>query len=574
MKKVISFILVILMVCNMGIYMVQAAGADTSVKISDSSASPGENVEVYIRLDCPKGIKTITFYDFVYDDTKVEIVKSECAWLADGILKDIDFNNNASIITFVNNTPYTDNMLKLVFKVAEDAEIGSIPISCSVIGTRMINKVETKIDIDFTAGSIKVVDSKADISDFNYTLKDDGIVITGYKGKKTKVEIADSYKIKGVTYNVVGIDEFAFKSKNFIKSVVIPATVKSIGAGAFYDCDALTSATIYGKTTTIGEKALGYYYISKNEDGVVENFTIYGRKGSKAQKYAERDKRITFVTLSGECEHLGGEANCVDKAICTLCGEAYGEIDKTNHKSVAVSKVAPTCTKSGTKTYKCTACKKVLKTEKLDKVAHTYKTVITKATTSKSGSKVVKCEDCGKVKSKSTIAKISSVKLSTTSYTYNGNKKTPTVTVKDSKGNKLKNGTDYTVKYSSSSRKNVGTYTVTVTFKGNYSGTKKLTFKIVPKSTSISKLTAGKKSFTAKWSKQSTQTTGYQIQYSTSSKMANASTKTISKNSTTSQTIKSLKSGKKYYVRIRTYKTVNGSKIYSSWSSVKSVKTK
>ncbi len=68
--------------------------------------------------------------------------------------------------------------------------------------------------------------------------------------------------------------------------------------------------------------------------------------------------------------------------------------------------------------------------------------------------------------------------------------------------------------------------------------------------------------------------TGYQIQYSTSSKMTNATTKTISKNSTTSQTIKSLKSGKKYYVRIRTYKTVNGSKIYSSWSSVKSVKVK
>ena len=95
-----------------------------------------------------------------------------------------------------------------------------------------------------------------------------------------------------------------------------------------------------------------------------------------------------------------------------------------------------------------------------------------------------------------------------------------------------------------------------------------------PGTTKISSIKSVKsKTIDLKWNKVSS-ATGYQIQYSTSSKMTNATTKTISKNSTTSQTIKSLKSGKKYYVRIRTYKTVNGSKIYSSWSSVKSVKTK
>lgn len=87
------------------------------------------------------------------------------------------------------------------------------------------------------------------------------------------------------------------------------------------------------------------------------------------------------------------------------------------------------------------------------------------------------------------------------------------------------------------------------------------------------KLTSKKKSFTVSWKKHST-ATGYQIQYSISSKFTSAKTVTISKNSTVSKTIKSLKSNKKYYVRIRAYKTIDGKKYYSSWSSAKTVKTK
>ncbi len=84
-----------------------------------------------------------------------------------------------------------------------------------------------------------------------------------------------------------------------------------------------------------------------------------------------------------------------------------------------------------------------------------------------------------------------------------------------------------------------------------------------------------KKSIIAKWKKNSS-ATGYQIQYSTSSKFTSKTTKTvtISKKSTVSKTISKLKSKKKYYVRIRTYKKVNGKKYYSSYSTVKQVKTK
>ena len=171
---------------------------------------------------------------------------------------------------------------------------------------------------------------------------------------------------------------------------------------------------------------------------------------------------------------------------------------------------------------------------------------------------------------------VKSISLSTTSYVYNGKVKKPTVTAKDSKGKKIP-AKYYTVKYPKG-RKNVGKYTVKVTFKGKYKGTKSKTFSIVPKSTSISSVTAASKGFKVTYKAQKTQTTGYQIRYSTSSKFTNAKTVTVSKNTTTSKTVSSLSAHKKYYVKVRTYKTVkvNGksTKLYSSWSKYKTVTTK
>lgn len=104
--------------------------------------------------------------------------------------------------------------------------------------------------------------------------------------------------------------------------------------------------------------------------------------------------------------------------------------------------------------------------------------------------------------------------------------------------------------------------------------TTKNTETVKPKKTSIKKLSKGKKKFTVTWAKVSG-VKGYQIQYSTDKKFKkNNKSVTVTKQKTTKATVKKLKSKKKYYVRVRTYKTVNGKKIYSSWSKVKSVKTK
>ena len=182
------------------------------------------------------------------------------------------------------------------------------------------------------------------------------------------------------------------------------------------------------------------------------------------------------------------------------------------------------------------------------------------------------------VKNVSTIT--TTPKLNVTATYYNGKVKTPTVTVKDSKGKTLKKGTDYTVSYASG-RKVVGRYAVKITYKGNYQycPAQTLYFNIIPKNVSgVKKVTASKKGFTVSWNTQKTQTTGYQIQYSTSSKFTNAKTITMGKNTYSAKKVSGLTGGKKYYVRIRTYKTVkfNGKNynIYSYWSTSKAITTK
>ncbi len=271
--------------------------------------------------------------------------------------------------------------------------------------------------------------------------------------------------------------------------------------------------------------------------------------------------------------HIGGTATCVTKAECDTCGELYGKLNPNGHKyTTYVYNNNATCLKDGTKTAKCDyGCGKgthtvtATGTKKAHSYVRTY--VASKATLSADGI-IRKACVCGAYINSGKISKIKTVKLSYTSKSYTGKSLKPTVTtVKDAAGRTI-TASNYTVKYSNN--KKVGKATVTVAFKGNYSGTKKLTFKIVPKKTSISSLKAGKKSFTVKYKKQ-TSGSGYEIQYSTSKKFKSAKTVKISKNKTVSKTVKKLKSKKTYYVRVRVTK---GSSYKSSWSSVKKVKVK
>ena len=275
--------------------------------------------------------------------------------------------------------------------------------------------------------------------------------------------------------------------------------------------------------------------------------------------------------------------------VCDTCG--YNKTVPHTHNLTLVAAKAATCTEGGKEAYyKCEGCGKfyedVLGTKEITdlaswgniaKIAHTTKQTVTKATPTANGKIVNYCSVCKKTLSTTVIPKASSIKLKATSLTYNGKVRTPKVIVKDRTGKTLVKNTDYTVSYAKG-RKYVGKYAVKITFKGKYSGTKTLYFTIKPKATSISSLKAGSKKFTVKWKKQATQTTGYQVQYSASSKFSKAKTVTVGKNTTVSKKISKLSGKKKYYVRVRTYKTVkiNGKsiRIYSGWSKAKTVTTK
>lgn len=207
--------------------------------------------------------------------------------------------------------------------------------------------------------------------------------------------------------------------------------------------------------------------------------------------------------------------------------------------------------------------------------SHKYQTTITPASTKKSGRKQVKCSKC-KEKTVTKINSIQEVRLSRTSYVRNGKRRKPSVTVKDSNGKTIKAAKAYTVTYPKGTE-NVGKYSVIIKFKGNYSGTVRKTFSVVPKATSIKQVKAKKKGFSVTWRKQKVQSTGYEIAYSTENNFPkdNTATLVVDSNAKTSGKVANLEKGKLYYVRIRVYTNINSkgktTPVYSEWSKVKAV---
>lgn len=194
-----------------------------------------------------------------------------------------------------------------------------------------------------------------------------------------------------------------------------------------------------------------------------------------------------------------------------------------------------------------------------------------KATWSADGSRLYTCSVCKATRTE-VITKVSAMKLSATSYIYDGKAKTPTLTVKDSKGTVLKKGTDYDVTYAPG-RINVGSYKVTVVLKGKYSGSKELRFTIKPKTQTITRVDRGDKNLKITWTKGTKGVTGYEIYRSTSLKGTYTRIATIQKIGTVSYTNKGLKANTTYYYKVRSYVVIGGKKIYGAFSPVKKNKT-
>ena len=310
-------------------------------------------------------------------------------------------------------------------------------------------------------------------------------------------------------------------------------------------------------------------------------------------------------------------AGKTDGSHCSVCNtviKVQTVINATGHKSSGwiVDKTASIGVK-GSKHKECTVCKKVLETAEIPALSRisiskasvtlstsTYAydgkakkpgvTVKLNGKTLKNGTDytvsysnntkvgTAKVTITGKGNYTGSVSKTYSIKnnfkkatvsgISTKAFT--GKNITQSITVKYN-GKTLKNGTDYTVSYSSN--KNIGTATVKIAGKGSYTGTITKTFKINPAKQEIQKLTAKSKAFFVDWAQKGS-ATGYEIQYATNSKFTSAKKVTIKNNKTDKTTVSKLSGKKKYYVRVRSYTTVKGTKYYGAWSASKSVTTK
>lgn len=154
---------------------------------------------------------------------------------------------------------------------------------------------------------------------------------------------------------------------------------------------------------------------------------------------------------------------------------------------------------------------------------------------------------------------------------YTGGKITPNISVKYNNKTLVKNK-DYTISFKNNT--NIGTATATIKGKGSYTGTKSITFKIVPKTVTNPKVSSTtSSSIKLSWSKVSN-ASGYQIYRSTSKNGTYTKVKDITSSSTLSYTNSSLSSNKKYYYKIRAFKIVNGRKYYGYYSSIINGETK
>lgn len=311
-------------------------------------------------------------------------------------------------------------------------------------------------------------------------------------------------------------------------------------------------------------------------------------------------KTAKFFSLALVLAVAVGCSNCIT-VLADECMHSYVE-----------EFIPPSCTSQGHYRYYCDKCMFILEDKEIPQTAHDFGQwdVVKPPSCAKKGIESRSCQSCGFVESRAImptqehaftnfrltpatnrsdgcikrqcryckanapdeyISRIRVIELSSSSYVFDSKKHKPSVKVLNAENKKI-DKKYYTVKYDKNCA-SIGVHKVKITFNNYYQGSFTLTYKIIPPSTNITKLKPSENKITLYYKKQNKNISGYQISYSTD-KEFNKSQKMLIKNKNKSTAvINNLKKNKKYYFRVRTYKLVDNKRIYSKWSSIKSVKT-
>ena len=494
---------------------------------------------------------------------KADLNCSSSVTIVAGQSKNIGASSSTSgaVLTYKSTTPSICTVDKNGNVTAFKTGTGYVTVTASANGYDSVSK------------DVKIVVSKKSLNNGLLTLSETSYVYDGtYKKPTATVTFGGKVLQEGKDYTIsyrnnlnVGVttviatgmgDYTGYTSKNFTitKRAMAGGTVSVASSVSFTGSNITPSVTVKvaGRTLTSGTDYTVSY--SNNKNVGTSNVYVYGKgnySGSLSAKFDIVPAKQQIQKL--ETKYKGFYIDWAQKGSATGYDVEYSV---NANMSGAVSKHL-TASKPDTLTVSGLAGNK------------TYYVRVRSYTNVNGKVYYGAWSDIKSIKTANNdITKATVSGISTKAFT--GKAITQNVTVKV--GNTvLKNGTDYTVSYSNN--KKVGKATVKITGKGKYGGVITKTFKINPAKQEIQKLTAKSKAFFVDWAQKGS-ATGYEIQYATNSKFTGAKKVAITNNKTDKTTVSKLSGKKKYYVRVRSYTTVGGTKYYGTWSAVKNVTTK
>ena len=494
---------------------------------------------------------------------KADLNCSSSVTIVEGQSKNIGASSSTSgaVLTYKSTTPSICTVDKNGNVTALKTGTGYVTVTASANGYDSVSK------------DVKIVVSKKSLNNGLLTLSETSYVYDGtYKkpaatvtfdgkvlqaGKDYTISYRNNLNVGVATVIATGMGDYTgYTSKNFTitKRAMAGGTVSVASSVSFTGSNITPSVTVKvaGRTLTSGTDYTVSY--SNNKNVGTSNVYVYGKgnySGSLSAKFDIVPAKQQIQKL--ETRYKGFFVDWAQKGSATGYDVEYSV---NANMSGAVSKHL-TASKPDTLTVSGLAGNK------------TYYVRVRSYTNVNGKVYYGAWSDVKSIKTANNdITKASVSGISTKAFT--GKAITQNVTVKV--GNTvLKNGTDYTVSYSNN--KKVGKATVKITGKGKYGGVITKTFTINPAKQEIQKLTAKSKAFFVDWAQKGS-ATGYEIQYATNSKFTGAKKVTITNNKTDTITVSKLSANKKYYVRVRSYTTVGGTKYYGAWSATKTVTTK